>query len=237
MTTSGVYTEDRTVKVLFEDALRSLNVLEPDESADTDQLQICIRALNDLIYQFKGPEGPITAGMKVWQRERDSLTLSAKNNFDLKPSGGDLDIQIPVEILFATLKNTDSQETMIDPMSYLEYQAIGDKTAEGPPSRYYYEKRLEDKGVLYLDFVPSDTTDTIELLHRQPLEIVTSKTETLDVEDYLLRAIKWNLAVEVGPIFVETIPQAVMTLASDSLAMAQTFEPENSDEYFQPGRD
>jgi len=236
MTTSGVYTEDRIVKVLHEDALRSLNVLEPDESADTDQITICIRALNDLIYQFKGPEGPISPGMKVWQRERDSLTLSAKNNFDLKPSGGDLDIQIPVEILYASLKNTDDSEIRLWPMSYLEYQTIGDKTATGSPSRYYYEKRL-DKGVLYLNTVPSDLTDTIELLHRQPLEIVTKKTETLDVEDYLLRAFKWGLAVEVGPIFVENIPQAVMDLASASFAMAQTFQPENSDEYFQPGRD
>ena len=236
MTTSDVYTEDRTVKVLLEDALRSLNVIEPDESANTEQITICIRALNDLIYQFKGPEGPITQSMKVWQRERDSLTLTAKNNFNLKPSGGDLDIQTPVEIMFATLKNTDSQEVTLDPMSYLDYQAIGDKTAEGPPSRYYYEKRL-DTGVLYLNFVPSDTSDTIELLHRQPLEIVTLKTQTLDVEDYLLRAIKWNLAVEVGPIFVESIPQIVTNLASESLAIAQTFEPENSDEYFQPGRD
>ena len=122
-------------------------------------------------------------------------------------------------------------------MLLAEYEAIGNKTETGTPTKYHYEKRT-DKGVLYLNRIPSDTTDTIQLVYRQPLEVIGDSAKEIDIEEYLYSYLIWKGAIDMWSEFHEGDPPSHFgNNAKEALAIAQTFHPEEVDKYFQPGRD
>lgn len=238
MATSGVYSVTRTAGHLIYDTMLLCNAIEAGETPSAQNYADIIRVLNDVISQWQGPENIFTPGLKMWTRERASLTLSAKLSYSLKPSGGDLNIQVPVEIMSVLLRDTDGNDVPLDEMTLGEYEAIPNKTNTGTPAKYMYEKRLTE-GVLYLDIVPSDITDTIQLLYRQPLELIENETQEFDIEPHLYRALKFNLAVDVWMMFSPgiAVPQSIVSMAGSSLALAQTFYPNNINVYFIPDSD
>lgn len=238
MATSGTYTLTTTVSHIISEVLEHAGAIEAGETVDSNDSASVMRSLNYLLFQMNQDETMSQSGMKMWTRERSDLTLTAKISFDLKPSGGDLDIQIPTEIIGAKLKDTDDDESAMQPMSFAEYNAIANKTDTGTPSKYYYEKRL-DTGKLYLDCVPSDTTDVITLTYRQPLEVLTATTEELDIENYYIRALIYNAAVDVWPKFNpgKEVTRTLAGLAEQSMKAAQRFNPSNTVLFFQPGID
>ena len=239
MATSSTYTLTITGQQMATDILRVVGAIEYDESADSDQTPIVLRATNFWLLQKKSGPHSLNPGQKMWTRETIDLTLTATAEYDLKPSGGDADIQIPVEILTATLKDTDGNETPLDPMNLEEWQSISLKTQVGTPGRYYYERRL-DTGKFRLDYVPSDITDVIDIVYRQPLELVTNGAHEFDVDNSWYRAIKYNVALDVAPEFSQTDPNRIsqiQRLATDAMIGIGAFEPEESNAFFEPGRD
>jgi hypothetical protein len=176
-------------------------------------------------------------GLKVWQRERGSLTLTAKAEFSLKPSGGDCDIQVPTAIITASLRNSDGQDSPLKIMRTIqEYEGIGDKSATGDPGAIFYERRL-DEGKLYTDVVPSDLTKTIRFVYLQPLEDLDANTNDLDFPAEYLLPIAHNLGINVAPKLGMTLSNEHASAAAASGAIIQSFEPETSTVYFEPGRD
>jgi hypothetical protein len=132
-------------------------------------------------------------------------------------------------------------DTPLTEMTSAEYLAIGDKTAASTPQRYYYEKRIAT-GVLYLDcYASTDTVTnyTIELDYRQPLEIVTAGTQTLDLPDWWNRALRWLVAREmgVGLTVDDRTWQRVVAMSNEAMAIAASHDTENPVAYFQPGKD
>ena len=81
-------------------------------------------------------------GMKTWQRQRESLTLTAKAKFELKLTGGDLNINIPVNMLSVRLKDTDDNETPLSKMLLGEYENILNKVDTNTPSSWFYERHI-----------------------------------------------------------------------------------------------
>lgn len=239
MATSSTYTLTITGSIMANDILRVINAIEYFETGDADQIKIVLRAINYWLLQMKGPPHHLNPGQKMWTRETTDLTLTATASYDLKPSGGDAAIQIPVEILSANLKDTDGNETPLEPMSLEQWQEISLKTQEGTPGRYYYEKRT-DTGKFYLDYVPSDTTDVIDITYRQPLELVTAGAHEFDIEDFWYRAIKFNVSLDVAPEFSMSDPKKISqieSLARDALIKVGAFYPEEEDCFFEPGKD
>ena len=89
----------------------------------------------------------------------------------------------------------------------------------------------------WLDHTPSDTTDTILLVSLMPLEDFDAQTDTIDAPPEYYRALKFKLALDLAPEFgVEPGPNLDRN-ASEALAACQSFAPEYSDLYFEPGRD
>jgi len=236
MATSGEYTITVTAQDLIKSAMRIIGVVASGEAPDADELKDARQALNFIILQLKGPPNYVKPGQMMWTRERTDLTLTAKAVFDLKPSGGDCDIQVPVEIITATRKDTDGNETPLTPITLEQYESLSRKNSTGTPGKFYYEKRT-DVGKLYLDYIPSDITDVIDIVYRQPLELLTSNTDDFDIEDFWYRALKWNLAVEIAPEYGVTPSQLVLAKAAESLSIANTFYPENVNICFEPGRE
>ena len=124
----------------------------------------------------------------------------------------------------------------MSPMTEAQYMAISGKTEEGTPQKYYFIKGI-DKATLILNCEPSDTTDTVVLVVRRPIEDLDSNTDDIDMPREWYRALKYNLAVEIAPEFELPVSKELAFLAKDSLDKALFFEPEDTAIYFQPGLD
>lgn len=243
MATSGTYTETRTATQLVTASHRVIGVTDPDEALDPDMMTHGIQTLNDIIYQWKGAASGAIKSAKVWQRETVSITLvDNQESYSLKPSGGDEDIQIPEEILTVNMQVTSgTEDTPLTPMTMEEYQEITDKTLNGTATRYYYEKRLSE-GVVYLDLVPNTAlaaANTLEVVYRQPLEIITAGTNEFDFPKYWFRALKYNLAMDLCCEYPveEKVWTRVVFLARHSIALTDVFETEFIRIYDMPARE
>lgn len=237
MARSGSTDFSVTAATLVKDALTALGVVDPNVGPNSDQQTQAIRALNFLVKNWMGPGSVVLPGFKVWQRTRATLSLTTKATYTMK-SGGDLNTDPAVDILGITLVDTDSNEVPLAPMLMEDWETITNKTDTGDPTRYYYERQW-DAGYLYLDFVPSDTTKTLDITYLRPLQDIDSATDELDFPQQYYRVIKWGLANELIPDYGVTGERAgrVERLAAQALATAATYYPEEADVYFQPGKD
>jgi len=175
--------------------------------------------------------------------EAENLNVGSNSNvatIAADASGPDLDIQIPVEIITAVLRHTTSNsDTPMRIMDLEQYQAIGNKSSSVTPTALYYEKQL-DEGKIYLDGKVSAAAAAaykISFVYRQPLEIVDAQADEFDIEPSYYRALKFALAKELSPEYGKPITPDVRDLAAESMALAQTFQPEDGDYHFEPGRD
>jgi len=237
MATSGSYDFTVNTREVIEECLEFIGFLAAGESAESDDIVTCRTTLNLLIKLWSGPNNRYMPGLKMWQRERASLTLvDNQEEYDLKPSGGDLAIQVPIKILTASLRNSDGDDTPLKILTLEEYEEITDKDAEGDPSAIYYERRT-DTGKLYLDRSPSDTTKTIRIVYLQPIEDVDSNTDDLDFPAEYHLPVAHQLGLEVAPKFGIPLNRDHYQRAQQSAALVQSFEPERSTTYFQPDLD
>lgn len=231
MPTSGITTTTYNANVIIAAALRKLGINDGGGVFETWEYDNGRQALNMIAWQLRRDY----AGFKMWARKRSTLTLSAKNNFVLKTSGGDLNTGIPIEIITATLKD-GSNEIQLLPMLIEEYQAIGNKASTGDPSKYYYEKQL-DAGYFYIDRVPSDITKTIVITHLRPIEDFNAGEDLPDFPQEWYRPLVLLLRNDLAPEYNKPVTQDMLLSAQQAVAMADAFAPEEEDVYFQPGRD
>lgn len=228
MATSGITTTTYNANQIIAAAIRKLC---PDGSGNYEswEYENGKIALNLIAWQLRKDH----TGFKMWARKRSTLTLTAKNNFTIKTSSGDLNTGIPISIITAMLKDTSGNETPLTPMLVEEYQAIGNKTATGDPSRFYYEKQL-DAGYFYLDCVPSNITKTIVITHLRPIEDFNAGVDTPDFPQEWYRALVALLRIDLAPEYSKPVTQDMVLMAQQAVAMAESFSPENCDVFFQP---
>lgn len=232
MTTSSTYSITVTSQSMANAISRIVFNTSSPSAAETDDI---IEAINMWLYQMQEPSFSFRPSEFLWQRETANIVLSSKITYDLKPSGGDADIQIPIEIITANIKDTDSNEYPLEVMNLFEFQGIANKTSTGSPSRYLYERRL-DTGKFSLDCVPSDTTDVVDIVYRQPLELITTTAQTFDVVPYFYRFMKYDIALDMAPesrMDGETYAQT-RARRDEAKAFVDSVNPENTTDYFQP---
>jgi hypothetical protein len=145
---------------------------------------------------------------------------------------------IPVEILMVMRRDTDSIESQLTEMSLADFQSISDKTVTGTPTRYHYERQVT-KGVLYLNCIPSDTTDVLDLVVLREIEDFDAAGNNPDFPKGWERPLVYNLAVDLCPScgVPENKVRTLAVLAQQAISIANTFHPETCDYHFEPGRD
>ena len=209
-------------------SLRCLGALDPEQAITNNEVSNGLDALDLMLAQWSNGPDPADPGLKMWLYKTSELSLSSKASYVLKSSGGDLDIEIPEDIISVIRRDTDDNDTPLSQMTHDEYWAIGDKTATGTPERYYYERGKEE-GTLYLDNVPSDTTDVLEISYRRRITTPTSDA-VIDVEETWLRALKWALAIEIAPEYNATITPGIIANAQESRIKANHKSPDQLNE-------
>ena len=142
----------------------------------------------------------------------------------------------PVRIIEAMLRNSDGEDSPMTEMNLAEYMAISDKDATGTPSKFYFEGRV-DSFRLFLDCTPPDTTDNVFMAVQMPIEDVDSTTDHIDAPRQYFRPLIYLLAQELALEFERPISADLKMLTAQSVALAQTFEPEDVTVFFEPNKD
>ena len=147
-------------------------------------------------------------------------------------------IMRPTSIIVAMARSSDTEDLGMAPYKTREdYESIIDKNQAGTPNRYYYEGELVD-GRIYFNFAPDDLANytKVRMVIRRPFSDFDAATDTADFPPKWHRAIKWNLMLEIAPMFSKPVTPQMERNAINSLLLAQQAEPEEVDMHFQPDR-
>lgn len=216
-------------------AYEELNLITDGGSPSSAQQAYGLKKLNLLIKNIMGPSNRLYRGMKVWQRASTTLTLTAKNNFDIYSGSTDLDIIAPVKILSAVLRNTDNDDIPMEEITREQYDAIAGKSDTGDPTQWLYEREYE-YGTLYLNLIPSDLSDTIVMTYHRALYDVDTSDLDVDFPQQWHMTLVYLLAVNMAPRYGMD-PTPFKGLLEEARENANTFYPEKTTMYFQPGKD
>ena len=240
MTTSGTYSISFTAGQIIDMILMELGVLGASQSANGADSDLVKNKMNLWLIQQNGLNNVIRSGDMMWSRETATITLeTTKYVYELKPSGGDVDIQIPSEIIAAVWRDaTDDTDIPLSAMNLREYSELNDKFQSAQPLRYYYEKRL-DVGNFYIDCYPQ-SAEEIVIWYKQPVELITTRDETFDLDPSWYRALLYNVAKDcAGPFGLgidSPIYQGIASNAAESMLILNSFFPNNHTIQIRPGR-
>lgn len=215
-------------------ALRACGALATGQSLDSGEQDDAVQALNMVVKQLQGPPSYLLKGMQPWRRERGSITLGAKALYELKSSGGDLDISVPIKILSARIKDEDNNETPLASLTLDEYEAITNKSETNPPAGFYYERKLS-VGNLRLNCIPEDiVNDTLEITYLDQIAAFETVRTTTDFPAEYYRVLKFALAVDIAPEYGVQNIGGLKVLRDEAIATANTFHTDETFYYFQP---
>jgi len=224
-----------TAETVINTAFEELDIITDGGTPTAGQTAYALKKLNLIVKNIMGPENRLYRGMKVWQRASSTLTLTAKNNFDIYSGSTDLNIIAPIKILGALLRSTDNDDVVLNEMLREEFDEISNKAETGDPSRYLYEQEYE-YGTLYFDLVPSDLTKTVVLTYLRPLYDMDLVSHNVDFPQQWSLVLVYLLAVNMAPRY-GIDPSLYVSALEEARENANTFYPEKVNMSFEPGRD
>lgn len=105
----------------------------------------------------------------------------------------------PLKILSARSYNFDRAiDTPVEEMDRIEYANMPNKTASGSVNGYYYDRRTNTLGYLYLWPAPATVDDAIKMTVAKPIEDFSVAGNDADLPQEWIRAIEWGLADEIA---------------------------------------
>jgi hypothetical protein len=224
-----------TASEIITAAHKELELIPIGGSVTTDAQTFALQKLNLIVKNMMGPSNQIYRGMKVWQRASSTLTLTAKNNFDIYSGSTDLDLIAPVDLINVLIRNTDNEDRPLKRITRDEYDAITGKSETGDPSKYLYEREYE-YGTIYFDTVISDTSDTAILTYHRALFDIDTVTDDVDYPQewhlVLVYLLVKHLAPKYGRDYGPWAP-----LLQEAIENATTTYPEETTVYFQPDKE
>ena len=146
MAYSGTNSYRDTAITLIKDALILCGGLEENETPSDEQLAHSMRTLNRLVKAWS------VKGLKVWTQNQETLTLvQAQSSYNIGPTGTDKVTEEPIDVSNVRVQVSTS-EIYLNELTREEYMRITDKTAQGTPVQYYWDRQLDNRD-LYLSLI------------------------------------------------------------------------------------
>ena len=227
-----IRTTQKTAQELIETSLRIITVLREDREASTYRLANSLDVLNDMIEAWN------LQRLIIYQITRESFALTPSKNphtIGLSVAGGpagDLGVVRPPRIDSASVLVQNSEYPMRI-MSRDEYQGIPEKTITTTfPTELWYERDWP-LGKIWLYPVSSESVELILYLWRQ-LDSGMALGDRFNVPPGYLRALKYNLAVELASEFGRTPRPDVSRIARQSKALLGNLNTSSERRYMRP---
>jgi hypothetical protein len=144
----------------------------------------------------------------------------------------------PLKILSARSYNFDSAiDTPVEEMGRVEYAEMPNKSSSGAINSFYYDRRENTTGYLYLWQAPQTVDSAVKMTVAKPIEDFNAAGDDADLPQEWIRAIIWGLADEIADDY--DVPEPKRTRlerrAAQYLNEANWWERELLDIQFVPG--
>jgi hypothetical protein len=132
----------------------------------------------------------------------------------------------PLDIVHAFIKNGNDDYT-IEKYQRDRYWDMSRKNWSSRPTAFYYEP-TSPNGNLYVNYQPTDFTETLELVYHRPIEDFDTATDTPDFPQEWYEAVKFGLALREAPSYgrYDKIPE-LRNLESVAKSMAMNSTSDN----------
>lgn len=208
MTVTNTYTN----RDICTDALRKINVTPIDEEAEADHLLAAKRALDRMLKSWQA------RGYNLWTASRQSVILTTASVYTLDPVR-------PLQILNCNFKR-NGIETPMQQMTRDEYDTLPQKTTQGTPTTFYYDRQREAARLYIWPVLSAASGETLEISYSREIEDI-DLDEAVDVPGEWLDAVVYGLAARLADDFRVT-HQMVVQRAERELELALSFDQEGS---------
>ena len=145
----------------------------------------------------------------------------------------------PLDIIEARVRDANDDDTPIQIVTRADYLAIADKDSAGKPNQLYYDPLLTT-GKVYLWPVNNSVENRIHMTVKIPIDDFDAAANNAQFPVEWLRALKYNLAVELAPEYMTLYMQnpkvyrpintrqmqMIRETAAQTLAEAEIFDTE-----------
>lgn len=139
----------------------------------------------------------------------------------------------PLEIIEARRVNANESEAPLRPASRSEYMMLANKASKGPAIQFYYDPQLTN-GVLHVWQACDNVQTRIRMTVKRPVQDFDSVADDADFPQEWLRALKFNLAVEIAPEYGKEPSRTVIVRAEETKQDVCGFDREETSIFFQP---
>lgn len=119
--------------------------------------------------------------------------------------------------------STQSQEIPMVQMGRVDYEDLPNKETSGTPVQFYYDPKI-DFGEMYLWPVPDNDTTRINFTYYEPIDIFSDATTAADFPNEWVAALKYNLAVQIAPLYDAVLSPITIGQAERLLTASLTWD-------------
>lgn len=232
MATSGDTTYSIDRDTLIKEVLQLIEAIGEGQSPNSTQYSDASRTLNLMLKAW------MAYGIQLWKIDTTSFSLTqSKQSYTIGKSGSiDIDNPRPLKILEMVIRDSNNNDVNLIPLTREEYWNLSDRTTEGTPVQFYYDKSIPN-GTIYLwPVADSDaaTNSTIHIAYQSPIEDMDASTDELDFPQEWYEAVKYGLAVRLAPVYGLDINryQLLKLMSDEVLQLALSWDTEQESIYF-----
>ena len=211
MTTSGTYNFNPAFGDMVVNAFAKCGIRRTDLTA-----QHMSDAVNEANYMMADWAGD---GINLWQVQRATLDIVA----------GQISYALPKTVVFLLDVYTTNlgSDRIIIPISRTDYASLAQKTQEGQPTSYWFDRTLTP--TLYLwPILPQDAVGGLVYYYMSQAEdVVTQNGTQVDIPWYFLEAFVWGLASRLAYMYAPDKVQILQPRADKAWLRANAVGTEN----------
>lgn len=228
-------------------ALRRIRAYDPEDTTtiSTTQFANGRETLNFLLSNWQA------LGLPIWCRKTTSKALTASDGTYTIGSGGDINVNRPLAIMQAFLRDSSNATYPVDtPLEIIgqnEYYLLSSKSSTGRPVQLYYDAGYDGLtnqgatavGTIYLWPLPDTVTAancTLNLIYQRPLLDFNASGDALDMPQEWYEAVRLNLALKMAPEYGYQASDydRLEKEAENALMLALNWDTEMVSIYFAP---
>lgn len=209
-------------------SLRTLGLYASGESISDDEMQDNLQSLNIMLNSWAADKLIHQAHIK------ESFTLSAASGVYTIGQDQTFNTVKPMTIELAKITDNNSDYPVY--IKSLEYfESIANKSLTGRPYILYYDPGISQPygeiGKIYL-YPKRDKEYSLTIYSVKPFREFTSLTHQIDIPQYFVKAIKYNLCIEIAPEYGKKVPAEIIKSAEDGMKILKRMTAKNYDIVF-----
>lgn len=196
-------------------SLRSIGVLASGEAPSASEATDGLTALNNLIDSWS------TQSMLIPNQIAETFPLVASQQTYTMGVGGNFNTSRPMSIIRANIQLTNESPVVELPMDILTMEQYAGIILKGTTSTfplYLYNDNANPLANLSVWPVPTCSTNNLVLYSWKPLAELAALTTSIILPPGYMRALRYNLAIDLAPEYGRQVPEEVAAVAVQSLA-------------------